>query len=128
MVSLAFIGFWPMVSDLLYGLFAYSIYLTLHKFSIMLYIISLGFGVLYGLWNIFPFEETSQLLFYTLNLLFYGFGCFFVWNSNRRYRESVKTLTKESLLERKMVDEAMKKAGSKMLEATGKAMASAAAD
>ena len=101
LLSLAFIGFWPMLSDLLYSCLVYSIYLTLSKWAITFYEITLVGGIIYGILSLFPFTQTAQLLFYVLNLIFYGFALFFVWNANRLYRMSVKSLTKEALLTKK---------------------------
>jgi hypothetical protein len=58
LLSLAFIGFWPMMEDLIYSCFVYSIYLTLSRVSIIIYMILLLLGIVSGLWDIMNLVET----------------------------------------------------------------------
>ena len=45
-VSLAFIGFWPMISDLILALWAYAVYLTVREWAVVLYcVMCVGFTI-----------------------------------------------------------------------------------
>ena len=53
MVSLTIIGFLPMLAEIYYVTWLYSTYLTLREWSVIIYLLSLLTGVIYGALHLF---------------------------------------------------------------------------
>jgi len=103
LISLTFIGFKPMIADLLYASLVYSVYLTLSVFMTFIYLIALGAGVVVGLLYLTGFGHSSQLIFYIVNLVAYGMMLFFAFGVYMQFRK-VGRMTpeiKETRMERR---------------------------
>lgn len=96
LVSLAYLGFKPMLADLGYSLFVYSVYLTLYRPMIMLYMVVLFAGIGLGLWYIYPFDQYSEsTILYISNLVLYGFMLYFTFLKYRAYTKAGRGGTKD---------------------------------
>ena len=83
-ISLIFVGFWPMIMNLLLATWAYSCYLTLRTSQIFFYIcflISAIFCVFDDLWNenmLRPYNSVQKMGLITQGVCY---GCLIFWNS-----------------------------------------------
>jgi hypothetical protein len=68
--ALTAIGFKVMLLEIFFVSWVYSCYLTLHEWAIVVYLITLVFGITHGFLSIFAFTDVS-LLFFILLLVFY---------------------------------------------------------
>jgi hypothetical protein len=57
----------------------------LKEYQVVLYIITLFAGVFYGFFNLFKHSDLN-LLFYILNLVYYGCALFFLCKAYRNFR------------------------------------------
>ena len=86
-VCLIIIGFLPMLNELGLACWAYSTFLTLKEWQVILYMLFLFLGIVFGFLNIFAFS-TLSLLFYIVNLVYYAFALYFTFISYRNFRKS----------------------------------------
>jgi hypothetical protein len=66
---------------------SYSCFLTLREWQIIIYMLFLVFGTIYGILNVFS-QPTETLFFYIVNLVFYGFALYFCWLAYKQFRTS----------------------------------------
>ncbi|CDW88769.1 UNKNOWN [Stylonychia lemnae] len=85
LVSLTVIGFYSMLMEVAYAVWLYSCYLTLKEWQVVLYIIALFFGFAHGIFNLFQFSD-MRLLFYIINLVYYGCALFFIIKNYKDFR------------------------------------------
>eukprot|EP00347_Sterkiella_histriomuscorum_P008650 403344285 len=85
MASLTAIGFYSMIQEILYAAWTYSAYLTLKEYQTVIYIVTLFMGIAYGFFNLFSHNDLN-LLFYILNLVYYGCALFFVAKAYKTFR------------------------------------------
>lgn len=74
-----------MIQEILYAAWTYSAYLTLKEYQVVLYIVTLFMGIAYGFFNLFKHNDLN-LLFYILNLVYYGCALFFVAKAYKTFR------------------------------------------
>lgn len=74
-----------MIQEIGYGVWTYSAYLTLKEWQVVLYAITLFFGICYGFFNLFSHNDLN-LLFYILNLIYYGCALFFLLRAYKNFR------------------------------------------
>ena len=86
-VCLTIVGFLPMLSELGLSAWCYSCYLTLKEWQVILYMLFLFIGLINGFINIFAFESVS-LIFYIINLVYYGIAMYFAFMSYKNFRKS----------------------------------------
>ena len=85
LVSLTVIGFFSMLSEIGYSAWAYSCFLTLREWQVILYLLLLLIGIINGFFNIFAFSTVS-LLFYIVTLVFLGFALYFLFFAYKAFR------------------------------------------
>ena len=70
--SFAFVGFWPMLVNLISFAFVFSAYRSMQEFSMWIYIISLCVAMGVGVWQLFSTKYGNvQLLFKIVNVAMY---------------------------------------------------------
>ena len=84
-VSLSLIGFRSMISELLFAMWAYSTFLTLREWQVIMYVIGLFFALVYGIFHLFTYPKYS-LLFYIINVIFLGLAFYFVVLAYKNFR------------------------------------------
>lgn len=76
-----------MLSEIAIGVWCYSCFLTLREWQVIIYMIIVLTASIYGLINIFYFDQLNLLL-YILNLMFYFIGLYFVLIAYKQFRLS----------------------------------------
>ena len=87
LVSLTVIGFKSMISEIVYGCWAYATYLTLREWQVVIYIFAMCINVIYGVFHLFIYAKIN-LLFYILNVVFIGLASYFTMMAYRQFRFS----------------------------------------
>ena len=85
--SFAFAIIFATMTGIIYSVWVYSVYLTLREWQVILYLLTLIFGIIYGIFNIFD-EPAETLFFYILNIVFLCFAVYFVWMAYKAFRTS----------------------------------------
>ena len=98
-ISLCFIGFLPMLSDLCFAFYVYSIYLTLYPKMTLLYVVLLALGAVYGFVDMFAFSDISLIMF-IVNLCFYIVAIYFVAKQYFMIQASGGNFKKDKLLKK----------------------------
>jgi hypothetical protein len=86
-ISFAFAILFSTLSGLGYSVWIYSCFLTLREWQIVLYLLFLVVGVIYGITNIFT-QPAEVLIFYIINLVFLCFAVYFCWLAYKAFRMS----------------------------------------
>ena len=90
MISLTAIGFVSMITELMYGSWAYSCYLTLNECQILIYMIALLINTAVGIFKLSTVSNGGNivLLFYIANLIFYMMALYFMFFRYKAFRFS----------------------------------------
>lgn len=105
-----------MLAEIGYVTWSYACYLTLREWEVIGHMIFLSLGIVYGFINIFAFEQIS-LLFYIINLVFYCFALYYVFNAYKDFRRAggiygkdgkARVIEKKKALKQKLVQKAFK--------------------
>ena len=83
--NLVFVGFYPMLMDLGYMTFAFTNYLNIREYMIIIYILTLGSGAWYKLQFDVSVSSTS-LLFYVFEIAFLVLSIFYVLRIYLQFR------------------------------------------
>ena len=86
-LSMSMIGFEAMITEILWGCWAYSVYLSLREMMIVIYWITLAMGLMYKFMQLFDFSQL-QLLFFILEQVFIGISLYYVGLGYLAYRKS----------------------------------------
>ena len=60
-MSLAYIGFYPMLLNIIYALLSFSVYLTLRELVTVLYIVSISTGFVLGFLGLFEYTFSDSI-------------------------------------------------------------------